>query len=157
MLAAMATPAVLLLANAMLILSTNQRLQAILERVRETELTIAGIGPAADAFGPGLLGDLLSDHARRARAAQRALLCLYGSAGLFVVVVVSIGLASLKVGGALPAALGTAFLGSVLLFCGAALLIVETWIGIGATDRRLSAAMRRCQDLGGGRPGDPLT
>lgn len=41
-LATTATPAALLLADAMLILSTNQRLQAILERVRETELTMAG-------------------------------------------------------------------------------------------------------------------
>ncbi len=156
-LAAMATPAVLLLANAMLILSTNQRLQAILERVHETELTISGAAPVAGPFGPDLLTDLLSGHARRARAAQRALLCLYTSAGLFVAVVVAIGLEGLGVRGALTFALAGAFLGCVLLLCGAALLVAETWIGIGATDRRLAAAMRRCRDLAGPPPDDALT
>ncbi len=52
-LAAMATPAVLLLANAMLILSTNQRLQAIFRRVRETELSIAGADAASEIATPG--------------------------------------------------------------------------------------------------------
>ena len=41
-LAAMAAPAVLLLGNAMLILSTNQRLPGVLDRVPEPELAIVG-------------------------------------------------------------------------------------------------------------------
>lgn len=45
---AMATPAVLLLANAMLILSTIQRLQAILTRVRENWPT----GPFSPSMRP---------------------------------------------------------------------------------------------------------
>lgn len=47
-LAGMATPAVLLLANAMFILSTIQRLQAILARVRETELAMVGEAATAE-------------------------------------------------------------------------------------------------------------
>jgi hypothetical protein len=146
-LAAMATPAVLLLANAMLILSTNQRLQAILERVRETELTIAGADVAPETTDPSLLKDLLVGHARRAGAAQRALLCLYGSSGLFVVVVVCVGLASLGATAALVVALVTAFIGCALLLCGAALLIGETLIGIRATDQRLNSIMNLCEEL----------
>jgi hypothetical protein len=146
-LAAMATPAVLLLATAMLILSTNQRLQAIFERVRETELTITGGSAISATTDLSALNDLLIGHARRARSAQRALLCLYGSAGLFVAVVVSVGLASLDIGGALAVALVTAFLGSALLLCGAILLISETLIGIRATDQRLQSVMSLCREL----------
>ena len=57
-LAAMATPVVLLLANAMLILSTNQRLQSILDRVRETELAIAGKDVAPEIADLHLLNEL---------------------------------------------------------------------------------------------------
>ncbi len=69
-LAAMATPAVLLLANAMLVLSTNQRLQAIFQRVRETELTIAGEDVAPEIADLALLNEILLGHARRASAAH---------------------------------------------------------------------------------------
>jgi hypothetical protein len=146
-LAAMATPVVLLLANAMLILSTNQRLQSIFNRVRETELTIAGADLAPEIRDLEILNDLLITHSRRARAAHRALLCFYGSAGLFTTVVVSVGLASLDVAGSLPLALFTAFFGCALLFCGTLLLIGETWIGIAATDRRFAAVAEICQRL----------
>ncbi len=146
-LAAMATPAVLLLADAMMILSTNHRLQAILQRVRETELTIAGQDVAPETADLGVLNELLLAHAKRARAAQRALLCLYGSVGLFVTVVVCVGLASLDVAGALPVALVAAFLGCALLLCGSILLIVETRIAIRATDRRFESVMGLCRKL----------
>ena len=146
-LAAMATPAVLLLANAMLILSTNQRLQSILERVREVELSIAGADAIRETTDLSLLNELLLSHARRARAAHRALLCLYGSAGFFVVVVVCVGLATLGTRATLVVALVVAFLGCALLLCGMLLLISETWIGIRATDRRFSAIMHLCEEL----------
>ena len=146
-LAAMATPVVLLLANAMLILSTNQRLQAILDRVRETELAISGRDLAPETRNPSMLLDLLARHAQRARAAHRALLCFYSSSGTFIIVVVLVGLAGLGAGWALPVALLTAFLGSAFLFCGAALLIRETWIGIAATDRRFRSVIQLCEDL----------
>ncbi len=83
-LAAMAAPAVLLLGNAMLILSTNQRLQNILERVRETELTMVGQDAAPEISDLELLNELLLTHARRARYAHRALLSFYTSTGLFM-------------------------------------------------------------------------
>jgi hypothetical protein len=146
-LAGMATPAVLLLANAMLVLSTNQRLQGILERVRETELTIAGEDAAPETSDLALLNDLLTDHARRARSAHRALLCFYTSAAFFVVVVVSVGLETLEVVSALTVALASAFVGCALLLCGAVLLIGETWIGIRATDRRFDSVMEVCRQL----------
>ncbi len=146
-LASMATPAVLLLANAMLILSTNHRLQAILERVRETELTIAGQDTAPEITDLAVLNELLVGHARRARAAHRALLCFYSSAGSFMGVVVAVGLAGLEIPGMLPLALAVAFLGCALLGSGTLLLVYETAIGIRATDRRFESILELCGKL----------
>lgn len=151
-LATMATPAVLLLADATLILSTNQRLQSILTRVRESELAIAGQDVAPETSDLGLLNELLIRHARRARFAHRALLSFYSSAGLFAVAIVALGSSSLGIGGALPVALSGAFLGCALLVAGAGLLIGETWIGIKATDRRFESVMSLCRDLATRRP-----
>ncbi len=146
-LATMATPAVLLLANAMLILSTVQRLQAILERVRETELTIVGVDAARETAEPSLLNELLVSHAKRAGYAHRALLCFYSSAGMFMVVIVTLGISALGFEYALRTALISAFAGSALLFTGAVLLIVETLIGIRALDRRFEAVLSLCTQL----------
>jgi hypothetical protein len=146
-LAAMATPVILLLANAMLILSTNQRIQAILNRVRETELSIAGQDTAPETADLDLLNDLLLGHARRARAAHRALLCFYTSTASFVLVVITVGAAGLGTAVARPLALAAVFFGCLLLACGAVLLIVETWIGIKATDRRFRSVMDFCEEL----------
>lgn len=86
--AAMATPSVLLLGNAMLILSTNQRLQAILLRVQENEMALrewAGSEVSAD-----LRRELIA-HGRRARLAHRALLSLYAAAATLLVMIVALG------------------------------------------------------------------
>lgn len=146
-LAAMATPAVLLLANAMLVLSSNQRLQAILDRVRETELAIAGEDVVPETTDLKLLNELLLAHAKRARAAHRALLCLYCSAATFVIVVLTVGLGGLGFNWAVPLSLLTAFVGCALLFCGAILLIAETRLGITAIDRRFDSVMDLCRQL----------
>ena len=121
-LAAMVTPAMLLMANAMLVLSTNQRLQAILHRVW------------ADV---GALMAELEAHGRRARLAHRALLALYASAAVLLVMIGALGSASLGLPVARHVALASAFVGAGLLLIGAALLAMETWIGIGAIDGRI--------------------
>ena len=69
-----------------------------------------------------------------------------------MVVVVCVGLASLGVRAALVVALVVAFLGCALLLCGTLLLIIETWIGIRATDRRFSAVLNLCAELSRNRP-----
>jgi len=76
-LAAMVTPAMLLMANAMLVLSTNQRLQVILQRVWEGEEMYHGDHHAANVNA--VMAEVEA-HGRRARLAHRALLTLYASA-----------------------------------------------------------------------------
>lgn len=143
--AAMATPAVLLLANAMLILSTNQRLQAILERVRRVEETLEGEEVGVGIEDRRVLGEFLAVHGARARSAHRALLSFYGSVAAFVMMVVGVGLSAEGLRAGHVMALASAYLGVALLFTGAVLLVHETWKGIRATDARMEtlAALSR--------------
>ena len=133
-LAAMVTPAMLLLANAMLVLSTNQRLQSILRRVWEAEEMYHGNSDAAQ-VGAVMLE--LEAHGRRARLAHRALLALYAAAAVLLVMIGALGGASLGLPSARPVALAAAFVGAGLLLVGTALLAMETWIGIAAIDGRI--------------------
>ena len=137
--AAMATPAVLLLANAMLILSTNQRLQAVLERVRENEESVRRPTDAATA---GDVRQELEAHGRRASIAHRALLALYASAALLLVMVGALGSATLGLPATQEIALAAAFGGAGLLLLGVGLLAAETWIGVHAIDRRIRRLLR---------------
>jgi hypothetical protein len=133
-LAAMATPAMLLMANAMLVLSTNQRLQSILRRVWEGEEMYHGNDHTAHVSA---VMTELEAHGRRARLAHRALLALYASAAVLLVMIGALGSASLGFPPARLIALAAAFVGSGLLLIGAALLAMETWIGVGAVDGRI--------------------
>jgi small-conductance mechanosensitive channel len=146
-LAGMAAPAVLLLGNAMLILSTIQRLQNVLDRVRETELAIIGRDAVPEISDLNLLNDLLLTHAKRARYAHRALLSFYASAVLFMSMVVLIGLTALGVIEPVAPAIVAAFAGCVLFALGAALLVAEAWLGIRALDRRFENISEVCRQL----------
>lgn len=137
--AAMATPAVLLLANAMLILSTNQRLQAVLERVRENEQTLDGSSDPVTAVD---VRHELEAHGRRASIAHRALLALYASAALLLVMIGALGSATLGLPATQEIALVAAFGGAGLLLLGVGLLAAETWIGVDAIDGRIRRLLR---------------
>ena len=147
MIAAMATPAVLLLANGAFIRSTIGRLENILTHVRETELMIVGEDPLARLADLDELHEALVAHARRAKHAHMALLSFYGSGAAFAATVVLIGLAGLQVPGALSITVIAALLGCVLLFSGALLLIREAWIGNRLTAKRFAAVEGRCREL----------
>lgn len=132
-LVAMATPAALLIAGAMLILSTNQRLQAVLHRIQENEDTLQG--GAGDEAGAVLAE--LEAHGRRARLAHRALLALYAAAAALLIMILSLGSSTLGLNAARGVAVAGAFAGAGLLLLGACLLAAETWIGVSTIDRRV--------------------
>lgn len=141
----MAAPAIFLLANAMLVLSTIQRLQAILSRIRENEDLVRKSGGEAP-FDPEAIRELLGLHARRARLAHRALLGFYTSSAAFVVVIVALGSAGLGIPGGFLVALFATFLGAGLLLVGAGFLTAETWAGVHATDLRVRLISGECED-----------
>ena len=146
-LATMAAPAVLLLANAMLIVSTVQRLQGILARVRETELNISAGMDFTEIEDLEIVDQLLHLHARRAKVAHRALLSFYASASFFLAMIALLGLSTLGLAWGLTGALTAAFVGCALLLVGLGLLIVETTHGIRATDTRFDVVTAVCRRM----------
>lgn len=140
--AAMATPAVLLLANAMLILSTNQRLQAVLQRLRESEEML--LGPI-EAESAEAAEHELEAQGRRARLAHRALLALYAASTLLLIMIGALGSSALGLESFHGIALGAAFGGAGLLLVGVGLLAGETWIGVGALDARIRRLLHDCR------------
>lgn len=146
LIASMTTPAVLLLGNAMLVLSTNQRLQAILARLRELDTVIHGEAPVGAGMPgariPGPLAvELARRQRRRERLAHRALLSFYLSGALFVVMVLFIGASGLGWAAGAAASVMTALLGCLVLLLGVVQLAAETWMGIGATDEQFRALL----------------
>lgn len=145
----MAAPAIFLLANAMLVLSTIQRLQAILARIRENEDLVTGAEELGPAFDPARTRELLGHHARRARLAHRALLAFYASSAVFVIMIVALGSAGLGLPGGSRIALYAAFLGAGLLLVGTGFLTAETWAGVHATDLHVRIVSDECEELEG--------
>lgn len=135
--AAMAGPAVLLLVNAMLILSTIQRLQAILTRIRESEESLRREGAGLAGALRQALRHELELHGRRVRLAHRALFAFYASAGTLLVMIGALGAGAVGWTVAAAVAAPAAFAGAFLLLIGAALLTGETWVGVRATDQRV--------------------
>lgn len=141
--AAMATPAVLLLANAMLILSTIQRIQGILARVKESEEVLTTERSESPEARSRLRREL-DMHGRRVGLAHRALFSFYASAAVLLVMIVALGTTVVGWETARPIALGAAFLGAFLLLLGTALLARETWVGFHATDARMTTVRELC-------------
>jgi hypothetical protein len=141
LLTAMITPAVLISACGILILSTSTRLARIVDRVRA--LSRALEQPHARTIGSSKQSSeterQISAYARRGRLLQAALTCVYLSLGIFVATTTSIGLASfLPVVAWLPTMLGMA--GTVVLLYACLMLIGETRLALGSVIRQLEAA-----------------
>ena len=126
MIAAMITPAVLILASASLAASALVRMARVVDRARSLvttahEGTWEKLGVTAD-----VLHTWLELHARRARHAEQAIALLYGAVVSFIATCLSIALDRAVSGslGWLPVSL--AILGTLLLFGGGARMVAES-------------------------------
>jgi len=142
---AMITPAVLISACGMLILSTSARLARILERARRlSELTGAEstAGPADFSEERQVqLERQLSAYARRGSLIQSALTSFYLALGIFVATTISIGLVTFTpVTGWLPTTLG--LVGIAAFFYACVTLISETWLARQSVNAELEAITR---------------
>jgi hypothetical protein len=144
-LSAMITPAVLISACGLLILSTSARLTRVVDRVRAMITALdALLGRAEDGVVQmrrqhveGQL-ELLT---RRSRLIQRALTSLYLALGAFVATILAIALtAVLPALGWGPTLLALA--GTLVLFYGCVLLIRETRLAIESVDREMAFVLR---------------
>lgn len=145
LLSAMITPAVLISACGTLIMSTSIRLARIVDRVRELSRETEEIFTNEEIiFGEERRLEFerqLLVHTRRGRIIQNAMTGFYFALGLLVAATVSIGLTALiNMISWLPAALGIA--GTILLFYGSILLIVETRLALQSVNSEMQFTMR---------------
>ncbi|HYG18090.1 MAG TPA: DUF2721 domain-containing protein [Ohtaekwangia sp.] len=129
-LSSMITPAVLILASGSLIMTTSQRLNRVIERVRKISDEFGQIQKSSDRESASeikrkILYSLLNKNARRSKLLTRAMTFLYVSLGLFVATSLTIGILSVVHSkyAWVPTAIGLT--GSLFLFCGSAVLIIE--------------------------------
>src|SRR5215831_10800159 len=131
-LAAMVTPAVMILATSSLILTTTNRLVRVVDRVREMlpQFETLARSDAPDASKMTMLFDDLRRATVRARVGQQALAQLYLGLGAFVATSIALGavtFARLNAGW-MPLLFGA--IGVVLLFSASILLIIESRIAL---------------------------
>jgi Protein of unknown function (DUF2721) len=141
----MITPAVLISACGTLIMSTSIRLARIVDRVRELSRDTEEIFTSETiTFAEERRLEFerqLTVHTRRGKIIQNAMTGFYCSLGLLVAATVSIGLTALThLVAWLPAALGIA--GTILLFYGSILLIVETRLALQSVNSEMQFTMR---------------
>ena len=135
-LTAMITPAVLISASGTLILSTSVRLGRVVDRVRSLSDRFEELARGADGGElfeerRAVIFDQLDKLTSRARILQRSMTAFYTAGGIFVLTSVAIGVVA-AVDGAryswVPVAMG--LLGSLLLFYGSVLLILEARLAL---------------------------
>ncbi len=137
LLSAMMTPAVLISACGLLILSTSARLARVADRVRGMSQSFESLfaGPATPAMEMRRreLPRQLALQTRRARLIQRGLMSIYVALGLFVATTISIVPVALVPRLAwLPTLLGVT--GTLVLFAGCVLLVGETRLAVRSID-----------------------
>ena len=125
-------------------MSTSIRLARIVDRVRELSRETEEIFTNENIiFGEERRLEFerqLTVHTRRGKIIQNAMTGFYGALGLLVAATVSIGLTALiNMISWLPAALGIA--GTILLFYGSILLIVETRLALQSVNSEMQFTM----------------
>jgi hypothetical protein len=137
-LAAMITPAVLILACGSLILTTSNRLTRVIDRVRELASEVESLASSGRETKyieerRVLLAELLDRTIHRAQLLQRAMTRLYLALGTFVATSVAIGVLALTNARWAIVALGLGFVGAFLMLSSTVLMIIESRIGLGST------------------------
>jgi hypothetical protein len=131
-LAAMVTPAVMILATSSLILTTTNRLVRVVDRVREMLPEFEALASSDSPDNPkmAMLFDDLHRATVRARVGQQALAQLYLGLGAFVATSIALGVMTFARldAGWMPLLFGA--VGVALLFSASVLLIVESRIAL---------------------------
>lgn len=143
--AAMVTPALLLVASASLVASALTRMGRVVDRARAlAALTQATPLPAG--VSPSTLVNWLERHARRARQVQRCVALLYGAIVVFVACCISIALErTLGAFTWLPAAIAVA--GTLPMLGGAILMVLETGLSASQIDEEIALSIARTRAL----------
>jgi uncharacterized protein DUF2721 len=146
LIAAMVTPALLILASASLVASALQRMGRVVDRSR---ILAAAIGDGSwERLGVSRaeLGAWLDRHARRARVAEASILVFYAAIVIFIITCLAIpfDLATDHAVGWLPPLL--AIVGTLLLLFGGALMVVESRLSATQIAEEIDHAVRQLKE-----------
>ena len=138
--AAMITPALLILASASLVASALVRMARIVDRTR------ALAAGTQDAAPPALLRAWLDRHAARARCAELSIGFLYAAIVVFTATCLSIALDRFT-GGALPwLPVALALGGTLLLLAGGTWMVAESRLSWAQIREEITDARRRLEE-----------
>ncbi|HJZ73295.1 MAG TPA: DUF2721 domain-containing protein [Vicinamibacterales bacterium] len=126
LIAAMITPAVLILASASLVASALVRMARVVDRARNLVAIAYERTPEKAGVTAEVLRTWLEDHARRARHAEQAIALLYGAVVSFIATCLSIALDRAVSGSLAWLPVSLAVLGTLLLFGGGAEMVAES-------------------------------
>jgi hypothetical protein len=151
-LTAMVTPAVLISACGMLVMSTSNRLARIVDRVRqlshEMERLAGGPRDEETELRWNACEAQLDLQVRRGRLIQRALTSFYVALGTFVATTAALGLAALSPAWTgVPPLLG--ILGTLVLLYGSVILIRETTLALRSIDVEMTVVLQLRERLRG--------
>lgn len=126
LIAAMITPALLILASASLVASALMRMARVVDRARVLA-SVAQSGEWAKLGAtPAILGAWLDRHAARARHAGRSIAALYAAVVAFVATCLSIPIDRATAGSLVWLPVSLAVIGTLLLLAGGAWMVAES-------------------------------
>jgi hypothetical protein len=143
LIAAMVTPALLILASASLVVSALQRMGRVVDRTRILAAAISDGSWQRLGLSKAELGGWLDRHARRARIAEASILVFYAAIVIFILTCLAIPFdaATEHAVGWLPPLLAIA--GTLLLLGGGALMVVESRLSATQIAEEIDYAVRQ--------------
>jgi len=146
MIAAMITPALLILGSASLVASVLVRMARVVDRARALA-SIANEG-SWERLGvtPATLRTWLDRHALRARHAERSIALLYGAVVVFIATCLSIALDRLTGDALAWLPVSLAILGTLLLLGGGAWMVAESRLAGDQIQEEIRQASKRLEE-----------
>ena len=146
MIAAMITPALLILGSASLVASVLVRMARVVARARALAAITAEGGPAKLGVTSDTLRAWLGRHALRARYAERSIALLYGAVVVFIATCLSIALDRVTGEALAWLPMSLAILGTVLLLVGGAWMVAESRLSGEQIQEEIRHAIKRLED-----------
>lgn len=144
--AAMITPALLILGSASLVASALVRMARVVDRARVLAAMAHGGDWKKGAVTPAMLHDWLDRHARRARYAERSIALLYAAVVVFVATCLSIALDRVAGGSLAWLPISLAILGTLLLLAGGAWMVAESGLSGKQIQEEIDEALARLEE-----------
>ncbi len=149
-LAALVTPALLILASSGLAGSTTNHLADVIDRTKAAlqayrELSAAGDENGSPAHQREALADYIRRASRRSSVLQRALAAEYVAMAVFIATSAGLGVSAVWARSLSWLWVVSALVGSAVLLYAAVLLVIDSRLGVRAVDQEMAAIRREAQ------------